>query len=69
MSVSRGEDIPAEFRVPTEYNGVSVDNAWLGAHPSVRHFRPLFEFGHLTGSLRDTSAAVTTHVIDRAQRG
>lgn len=102
MSVSAGKPIPPVFVPPTAYEGVEVDSAWLSAHPSVQHFRPLFAFDHLPeGPLRQTLArfsaladylvatcpsnaelaaglrklreakdcAVTTHVIDRAQRG
>lgn len=38
---------------------MNTANVWDGRHPSVRHFEPLFAFGHLpAGPLRDTSAMV-----------
>jgi len=44
---------------------MNTGNAWVGRHPSVTHFEPLFEFGHLpTGTPRDTSAAVAGLALD-----
>lgn len=42
----------------------------MDRHPSIKHFAPLFAYGHLTGERRNTSAlmaVVAQRMVDRLQ--